>query len=133
MIYVFNFVTMKVSSIVISTLLSTLMLLNTIKATFNYAYYYIDKEGFIELLCTNKDKPEMQCNGKCHLKKVAENSSNNEKAPEKAVHFDDLILFMMHKSDNEITSKGIKDQPIYLYQNLYSFHNWYNIDHPPQV
>ena len=116
---------MKISSIIVSILLSTLMLLNAFKASYTFAYYYLDKEGFIEMLCINKDKPEMQCNGKCHLKKVAESSTNNDKAPEKAVHFDDLLLFLVHKSDIEISSKRIKDQPIYLYQNLYSFHNWY--------
>lgn len=34
-------------------------------------------------LCENKDKPEMHCNGKCHLKKeikkVLDNNTNNKK------------------------------------------------------
>ena len=47
--------------------------------TLTYAYYNLDTVGFIEKLCENKDKPELQCNGKCHLKKVVENNTNNDK------------------------------------------------------
>lgn len=124
---------MKIGSTIVSILLSALMFLNAIKATYTYAYYYLDREGFIEMLCVNKDKPEMQCNGKCHLKKVAESNENNDKAPEKAVHFDDLLLFLVCNSKIEFSSKYLKKKNQYHYKNLYSFHKWFSIDHPPQV
>ena len=60
-----------------------------------YAYYNIDTVGFIEKLCENKDKPELQCNGKCHLKKVVENNTNNDKQPIKAVNLKDITLFVV--------------------------------------
>ena len=62
---------MKTSVILFSYLLSTLILYNSLRVTFTYAYYELDPVGFIEKLCENKDKPELQCNGKCHLKKVS--------------------------------------------------------------
>ena len=34
-----------------------------------YIEYELNKKYIAEVLCENKDKPEMHCNGKCHLKK----------------------------------------------------------------
>ena len=31
--------------------------------------YLIDVQTYTELYCENTDKPEMECNGKCHLSK----------------------------------------------------------------
>jgi len=35
-----------------------------------YAYYVTNKTYIVEQLCENKDKPELKCDGKCHLRKV---------------------------------------------------------------
>jgi hypothetical protein len=32
-----------------------------------FVEYISDVEAFTEMYCENKDKPEMECNGKCHL------------------------------------------------------------------
>jgi hypothetical protein len=37
--------------------------------TFSYVHYLLDFEYISENLCKNKDKPELQCNGKCYLNK----------------------------------------------------------------
>lgn len=34
-----------------------------------YADYHTSLDSIIKELCVNKDKPEMQCNGKCYLNK----------------------------------------------------------------
>lgn len=31
--------------------------------------YALNKEAITDLFCVNKDKPQMQCNGQCHLMK----------------------------------------------------------------
>lgn len=41
-------------------------------------YDYIKNE-----LCVNKDKPELKCNGKCHLKKEMAKASDSEDDKEK--------------------------------------------------
>jgi len=38
--------------------------------------YKINKERIAKVLCVNKDKVEMQCNGKCHLKKQLRKANN---------------------------------------------------------
>ncbi|MBV7267828.1 hypothetical protein [Winogradskyella luteola] len=35
----------------------------------NVLYYQLNIDYIIETYCVNKDKPELQCNGKCHLAK----------------------------------------------------------------
>lgn len=45
-----------------------------------YSWYALDLDSFVEQLCENKDRPQLQCNGKCYLSKMmAENSK--EEAP----------------------------------------------------
>ncbi len=44
-----------------------------------FAEYIMDVEEFTELYCENKDKPEMNCNGKCHLTdQLAENEGKKQ-------------------------------------------------------
>ncbi|MDO5635627.1 MAG: hypothetical protein Q4G18_00060 [Myroides sp.] len=60
-------------------------------------YDYIKNE-----LCENKDKPKLECNGKCHLKKeLAKASGSTEKGNEKK-HFsvETSIVFYQEKEDN---------------------------------
>jgi len=42
--------------------------------------YWLTQDYIIKKFCINKDKPELQCNGKCHMKDmVAENSEKESK------------------------------------------------------
>ena len=43
-----------------------------------YVEYVLNQDYIIEFLCINKDKPELQCNGKCHLVKELEKQQENE-------------------------------------------------------
>jgi len=42
------------------------------------AWYELNKDFITEWFCVNKDKPELHCQGKCHLKKQLQ-SEENEK------------------------------------------------------
>lgn len=65
-------------------------------------------------LCDNQDKPELECNGKCHLKKeLKEDTKKN--------HNDNIVvsenILFFHKQDNEISL----DEPSYFdKKNSYS-------------
>ncbi|MDB2462592.1 hypothetical protein N9W61_00595 [Algibacter sp.] len=43
-----------------------------------YVEYVLNQDYIAEFLCINKDKPELQCNGKCHLVKELEKQQENE-------------------------------------------------------
>ncbi|MCB0538868.1 MAG: hypothetical protein KDE33_15245 [Bacteroidetes bacterium] len=40
--------------------------------------YNIEKEYITKVFCVNKDKPELKCNGKCHLKKNLANAEEKQ-------------------------------------------------------
>jgi len=48
-------------------------------------HYVLHKKYYAEVLCKNKDKPMMHCNGKCHLKKEIKESENTGNNPNKPV------------------------------------------------
>lgn len=44
--------------------------------------YVVNYDYIVNVLCENKDKPEMQCNGKCHLtKELAKEAGAEDKNP----------------------------------------------------
>ena len=125
---------MKIGVYFFSLILTTLILINSTRASLNYAYYNLDPVGFIEALCKNQDKPELQCNGKCHLKKVAESQGENQNTPEGIIDFKELILYPSPLIDFVIVNKvHTKKERTFAYQNLYSFHNTSDCFHPPRV
>lgn len=125
---------MKISIYIFSIVLTALLLFNNTRITFTYAYYNIDTISFIEALCENQDKPELACNGKCHLKKVAKSQNKEQNTPESILDFKELILFSNALETTEFTeNKCLKKQNPIVYQNLYSFNNLNDFFHPPQV
>ncbi len=102
--------------------------------SFVYGYYYLDKSDFIERLCVNKDKPEMHCDGKCHLKKVAQNNSpKNDKVPFKDVNFKEITLYVVEQTTFNFINAKVKKAEISWHHNLYAFLANSKLDHPPQV
>jgi hypothetical protein len=46
--------------------------------------YIVDYHYYVTVLCENKDRPELKCNGTCHLAKEIKASEENADAPELA-------------------------------------------------
>jgi hypothetical protein len=90
-------------------------------------------QGFYIEICENKNKPEMECNGKCHLKKQIQ-EREAEKSKEKK---------LLPQRDNEIFIKKItiflpqphtlklKHKPIHI-PHLKQRLPLFEIFHPPQ-
>lgn len=59
--------------------------------TFTVAYFYWNRAEIAEQYCVNKDKPRLNCHGKCHLEKQLtgeKNAPDNQKtAPPAALSF----------------------------------------------
>jgi hypothetical protein len=65
-----------------------LMILTIFLQSLNYALTYfsftVNREYIAEVLCINKGKPEMKCNGHCQLvKRMKDTESKRENAPVK--------------------------------------------------
>ena len=113
--------------------LSALIIFNMLRVSFTFIYYELDPIGFIEELCENKDKPELQCNGKCHLKKVAQ-TTGEENEPVKIVNFEELLLFKQDITDYKLETNfyNLKREN-FNYINLYNFSYKPSCFHPPQA
>lgn len=70
-------------------------------------YFKINQDKIIAEFCINKDKPEMHCNGHCHLKNELErsqvvNDDDNSKNPQRRIpqiQFDFLIAVFPNEKD----------------------------------
>jgi hypothetical protein len=123
----------KNGKLLLSLFLSTLVLYNTLRVSFTYIYYNIDPIGFVEALCENKDKPELECNGKCHLKKVTQATQNEQKSPINLIDFKDVILYKNSASTYNFKIKAKEKKAIYGYFNHYKYQNCTSCFHPPNT
>ena len=106
---------------------------NSMYVSFTYAYYYLDPIDFIERLCENKDKPALQCNGKCQLKKVAESSTKDSSSPTFLLDFQRLLLYSEKAPNYSVIKISSKDKMETDYLNLYTFSSIKDWFHPPQL
>lgn len=99
--------------------------------------YVINYDYIVAELCENKAKPEMHCNGKCHLKKELAKAAETEKplsekktqsSEAEVLFFQETVVFTLITEVSVIIS-----QNIYGYANLYSYQEGYSYFHPPLV
>lgn len=125
---------MKTSSFIVSVVLMVLILFNSTRTSLTYTYFELDPIGFIENLCENTDQPELACNGKCQLMKVAESQKNEQKTPESIIDFKELIFYPNPISEYKIPIEtALKKQLFLSYTNLYALEQTYDCFHPPRV
>ena len=122
---------MKNWKLIFSILFSILILYNSLRVSITYIYYNVDTVGFIEALCENKDKPELQCNGKCHLKKITKTNSEEKNQPIELIDFKDILLYNQKKYSHNLNGNTIQKKPTYSYLNLYNFKLLETCFHPP--
>lgn len=61
-----------------SVVLCLTYMLNQWAFVFPYLEYYVNYEYIAEVLCINQDKPELECNGKCHLKETIREEADED-------------------------------------------------------
>lgn len=116
-------------------LIPILALVMLLKPAWPLVEYIVNYDYIVENLCENKDKPMLNCNGKCYLaKKFAQESEEKEKNP-----FDSklskLELPIINSIDQQIISLPFFESTV----NQYEWHSRMNstlyaqdILHPPQ-
>ncbi len=61
--------------------LAFLFLLQSFTRTFIILNYQVNKDYISNVLCENKEKKAMHCEGKCHLKKELDKEQKSESTP----------------------------------------------------
>ncbi len=99
-----------------------------------FAEYVMDIEQFTELYCENKDKPDLKCNGKCHL--ADQLADNQEEKESKDIQVSPEILMFLVESKIEAE----EEKSFHIEKNISYFFNsdltngiGYAIFHPPRV
>lgn len=103
-----------------------------LRVSLTYIYYAVDPVGFIEELCENKDAPELHCDGKCQLMKVAQSSQSSEKVPINLIDFKEILLYKEVSLVYYFKSISTIGKSIFIYSNNYSFLKMESCFHPPQ-
>lgn len=114
-------------------LLALFMLLKPGFPVFEYVFNY---DYISKVLCENKAKPKMQCNGKCHLMKELAKASENEKpisSDKKSSTQEFEILFLEEIRSFRIASIFYHKQLQFNtnYSNLYFRLNSTSVFRPP--
>ena len=102
------------------------------------AYYELNIDYIVETYCVNKDKPELQCNGKCHLAKQLQLNDNLNSGEESSNRIA-IILECFYPVFNNIQDfswvTGFKLMPfnnnINYYSNTYAFLRDMSLSKPP--
>ena len=63
----------------VSLIFLLLMIGTCIRPVLPYLEYALNKDYISKVLCINKEKPKMKCNGKCHLEKQLKKAVEEEK------------------------------------------------------
>lgn len=61
---------------------------------FVYVNFLIQQEYIAQNLCENREKPEMECNGKCHLKKELAKEEKKEKKDAKLNYKEQITYYI---------------------------------------
>jgi hypothetical protein len=99
--------------------------------------YVVNYEYITKVLCINKSKPKLQCNGKCHLMKELAKTSENQTpiSSDKKIANQELEVWFFEEiksykiasfcfDDNQKTNSN--------YSNLYFYLNSVLVFHPPR-
>ncbi|MDO3695771.1 hypothetical protein QVZ41_13055 [Wenyingzhuangia sp. chi5] len=101
----------------------------------NVVYYETHLSEIIEKYCVNKDKPELQCNGQCHLAKelsVADASKDGKAIVEVSAAFFP-VYFQEIEQTNLSFFSIMKKTPYLDYDFTYAYMLSHRINKPPMV
>lgn len=105
------------------------------KPLFPVVEYAFDYDYISKVLCVNKEKPQMKCNGKCHLmKELAKNAETEKPASEKKNNFKDVENLVPPTVSTTTFQPKIKAENLLVnsaYTNLYKSVFELTIFHPP--
>ncbi|GAA4888905.1 hypothetical protein GCM10023311_11090 [Flaviramulus aquimarinus] len=97
-----------------------------------YVEYVLNQDYIAEFLCVNKDKPKLQCNGKCYLvkelKKQQENEPNSLRVSLENYPIGFVNIFKINPFQSFI---AFKKGAVFSYQKLYHFDYNYSAFQPP--
>lgn len=108
------------------------------KPVFPLVDYVVNYDYISKVLCENKAKPELKCNGKCHLMKELAKASEEEKpisSDKKMMHFEFETVFIQELPQfawNDFSFSAPKTVNA-IYSDLYCYKSITTVFHPPTI
>ncbi|TXB66731.1 hypothetical protein FRY74_00680 [Vicingus serpentipes] len=96
--------------------------------------YLINISEITELFCVNKEKPQLQCNGKCHLaKQFIETEKDENQSPfsntQLAYNFDVISILLNPFYNTTLPEKEIKSS--FHINSTKTLEHFYSVPSPP--
>lgn len=111
-----------------------IVLLFFMKPVFPILDFVINYDA-IQELCINKDKPELQCNGTCHLKKELAKTAEDENPFATKITFQlhtDILFFTTIESINfDLPAISYSTEIVDRYHAKYAYHPTFELIKPP--
>lgn len=90
-----------------------------LKPLFPFFNYYINYDYISEVLCINREKKSLECNGKCYLRKqLLKTESHNDFSKKLKIEWEKLPVISYMSSNSYL--KNLKSKK-YTYPATYSF------------
>ncbi|MEO9891639.1 hypothetical protein [Aurantibacter sp.] len=96
--------------------------------------YGANNDYIKEVLCINKYKPKLECNGKCYLATMLKKESQKKESKEKAIFSEANITPVFFVSYPEVVFNSIDDSTTlenFIYTNHYELLHLSKNDRPP--
>lgn len=97
------------------------------------ANYIINQDYIAEFLCINKDKPKLECNGKCYLTKQLKEVADEKKKNLPPIEMEEYPIGFVLLASFTFPSVRLLKKSLYHYNNRYSFSYLNQIFHPPNI
>ncbi|MBL4669835.1 MAG: hypothetical protein JKY30_11305 [Flavobacteriales bacterium] len=120
----------------ISSIIVALLFVYTINfKSFVTISYFVNQAEIIELFCINKEKPQLQCDGKCHLaNQLAEVENDTEESPFSPNNISYNLEINLSLTETEIDIqppiKSLTKQTYYIFNSPIS-EGFHSIQSPP--
>jgi hypothetical protein len=114
------------------------VLMLVLKPVFPVVEYIINYDYIAKVLCENKAKPVLKCNGKCHLMKQLAKESESEKPISSSKKMTQEVEVLFCQTTSFETDFSYYYEPNFNeinpnYFNFYSFLDVNKIFHPPTI
>ena len=99
--------------------------------------YYANYEYIAAVLCENKDKPYLECNGKCYLQKQLNKVNHNDhdhKSTVPQINLDDYPISPLDQFSYDLNSRELLSQINYgSFKNTFQDFTLELLKPPPQI
>lgn len=126
---------MKVYTSIGVYLLVLVMMLQAFLMSIVYLDFKLRQDYIAKVLCINRDKPELHCNGQCVLVHKMNEAHEHEQVPQSQNSKHEIVwLYSFMPSHYHV---NLRDIPVVehftFYYNFYSFRTFCSLFHPPQL